>query len=308
MKISERAEKLVEIQTHIKTEKELFDVINGFKKGDKLWFRGHRDVNWVLLPSADRNAIVYKIKTEKGLKTIDPFFINECFYNDIEKEQVIRMWKCYYQKTDIFSNYKNNDLILNLQKAQHRGLKTPLLDWSEDAFVALFFATLKLNDGECALFVLKPEIMNEILGYNKKIYEAKTYVGMLDKPLAIKGSDINDERIVRQSGNFIVGGNDTRPLEFYDGSSNYLRKIIIPNDVAKKIKNTLEVFGFNENNVLIGDDILKYKDINEEVDKKIEDMLDEMQALYKNNKNSLYIRLSNLKVNENNTDITISRF
>lgn len=113
-------------------------VISGTVSGnERFWFRGHEDADYGLTPSALRPAKEKERETALGLMA------------DFKRVAEIKLARPPGPK----------DELKWAQIAQHYGLPTRLLDWTESATTALYFACLKPEiDG--AVFVLNPVDLN----------------------------------------------------------------------------------------------------------------------------------------------------
>lgn len=200
-----------------------------------LWFRGHASSDYKLAPSIYRAPYVAAREQEfmnlfksKGVK----FFPDKAGYYE---------W---------------------LFLMQHYGTPTRLLDWSENAFVAIAFATQYRNEEHSAkdavVWCLDPFKINEIARVatspTEKIINicendsvAEFYkTGGGGSPIAILGS-YNSERIIAQKGVFTLFPMTTSfNMEDLTNASEYLIKIIIPARNVENIANELYFIGINE--------------------------------------------------------------
>ncbi len=121
--------KYIQIQ-ECPTIREIENVLSHLKLNDsnKLFFRGHSDINYQLIPS------IYR--TEKGYSN-ENIFCEESLIRNPEEYQLC-----------------GNEHLNILKKMQHYGLPTRLLDISDSLLVALYFAveTNFESDGELIVF------------------------------------------------------------------------------------------------------------------------------------------------------------
>jgi hypothetical protein len=146
---------------------------------------------------------------------------------------------------------------------QHFEIPTRLLDWSENPFVALYFALTSTPENagaDAVIWMLDP------VSWNRKSLDHITYTGgvltvedsLLDTfkpsasvadmntdPVAIYGFH-NSARIVAQRGVFTISGKDTSLMEDIYKNRDYpldsLLKVRVPNaDKIKLLKSLFEV-------------------------------------------------------------------
>lgn len=220
--------------------------------GRPLFFRGHADQNWELLPSILRDNKL----NEKGL-ILD-----------------------YKQVFALEPNYPENVERI-LVEMQHHCIPTRLLDWSISPLIALFFACADKTNKWGTVYCLNPwivykesiqndtstfyfEIMKEcrlLLALGRTIEEIQDHCirkygysvksSELDIPLPIVGRHIN-QRVVNQQGCFVLWGNVQTPLVYFSLYKNYIFSCRIPKRAKQCLLTHLSQLGINYFN-LFGD-------------------------------------------------------
>lgn len=164
---------------------EFVESLNISKQG--AWFRGHSDSSFELIPSVFR----------KTGKNGDGPYYNE---NELLNE--------FLRRHPTAKKEHSNTLEL-LTYAQHYGLPTRLLDWSENLLVAIYFACNEFEDKEGELFVWleqnpkpistksffssfidkiieidnKPELIDGIIGFFKEKTNSGDYIYLNETPI-----------------------------------------------------------------------------------------------------------------------------
>lgn len=164
---------------------------------DQFWFRGHEDVRWELTPTALR----YK-RVEDRTRAL-------ALVSEFKRVAEIKLPRPPLP----------NEELKWVQLARHYGLPTRLLDWTESATIALYFASLNSSvDG--MVFILNPVDLNR-MSYpkNPQIFNAQSDEKIIAKYLklgpkaSLRGPGTiainpvwNSERLMLQKGVFTVHG------------------------------------------------------------------------------------------------------
>ena len=184
-------------------------------------FRGQSDESWELLPKAGRSMA----HTAKG--------------NDWA---VFSIWR---RKAVAYSTLPSNELEC-LAIAQHHGLATRLLDWSNNPLIAAFFACNANSDTDGAVYAFFPTSNIDKENFDEKaITEVRQYI-----------PDSVSERIVGQSGRFTYHPDPREPISYreigYPFIGQQLKKIMIPFGAKTAIVNDLNALNINEATIFPG--------------------------------------------------------
>jgi len=172
------------------------------RREQRYWFRGHADAGWSLTPSALRFSSETKRTT--ALQAIDSFK--------------------RLAATKLKEAPPPTDGLQWIQIARHYGLPTRLLDWTENAAIALYFACERVmksgKEQDGLVFVLDPIELNVIVDKERpRILDAYRDGDLIMPYLELKGRCTpkgrpsiaidpvwNSERLVLQKGKFTLHG------------------------------------------------------------------------------------------------------
>jgi hypothetical protein len=213
------------------------------KRFGVLWYRGHAQTGWDLTPK------LYRDDYSKVLESED----------DLRDEFRNLAWPYLHELTAVPQNDWEWLFLM-----QHFGMPTRLLDWTESALIALYFALREDDpqpDVDAAVWVLSPFRLNHQIG--PKIDDTPSYASKVASkhlpqpysrrkvpsfPIAILPSH-KSPRIAAQQGTFTVHGTAKRALNRYPSWRRYCLKIEIDRRDAPAIKEQLRAAGIAETSV-----------------------------------------------------------
>ena len=241
------------IQQDIKRNKQNIQSDNVILEGDKTtvkwFFRGQCNATWKLLPSLFRE-IESLGEIEKNVKRIQHSMWGTYF-----QEEQFLIQEAERFSPENFASCKND--ISRMAVAQHYGIPTRLLDVSENALVALYFATESFvteKEGEVdgKVFVFRTSAYDYKIastgGKTKKVKIENYHVNqnktnrkslfMFDKPMLFFPPFVT-ARQKAQLGTFLFFENDKagNVIEILD---DQVLKIVIPAASKKLIRDELE--------------------------------------------------------------------
>lgn len=253
----------------------LEDIAN--EEGNKeLWFRGHNQESWVLRPNIMRDENISIIGDDRG-NPVNPHSPGYCGRSTEIAFPAFRKMLPEIKEMACSHGYDvDNDLEI-MAFGQHYNLLTPLIDWSEDPMIAMFFAMDGLEEEpsisygyECencrdrikkynengqinsaaAILVMDPAKANFYSPvHQEKIFMSKSFSNEnIDKLL--DGYNFSwlcfktpkkGYRISRQSGNFLLQGFFRDVVADNNFVTNkFMYKIYIVYECVKSIKRKLK--------------------------------------------------------------------
>lgn len=221
-----------------------------------LWFRGTGKTSYTLTPSIHRHP---QLTTPEKVIELETKIIDR-----FNQRAVPFLHKPLDRKNDW-------EVLFFMQ---HYRIPTRLLDWSENPFIALYFALTSAHfeivnkkkeyNDDVAVWILDPVIWNreslKNFSYDKGIlsveesfvnsYKPRTPFGNIpQKPVAIFGTH-NSPRIVSQRGVFTVFGKEIQPMEKTYTDEEFpqdcLLKLNFPKGKINSLLNSLTALGITD--------------------------------------------------------------
>jgi len=204
-------------------------------KKDPFWFRGHGNPEWTLTPSALR------------------------FRSEAQRNKALQLLSEFrrYVEIRLPKPPSADDELQWVQLARHYGLPTRLLDWTQNAAVALYFACLEPGkDG--AVFVINPiDLNSRVDRHRPRVFDAQHDAGLIGKYLRLTGRlrsrgrwtiavnpVWNSERIILQQGVFTLHGN--RDFTLKSGQASSLVALPVLSEHKEALMGELERVGVSE--------------------------------------------------------------
>jgi FRG domain len=214
------------------------------------WFRGQSDATWALRPSIYRYSPL-----KRHIRALEDEIRQEFVVRapSLGPERPRNSWEWYFLM-------------------QHCGAPTRLLDWTESALIALFFAVKgggMRGDTDGAVWILEPWKLNESVANIKEVIAPGAEAGMMVRhadrykewlpdrysntrclkkrfPVAVYPTHFS-RRISSQRSCFTIHGSDSDGFEHLpDTFLGYLRKVVIPASKKHDIERRLSVAGVDE--------------------------------------------------------------
>ena len=193
----------------------------------QVWFRGHAQQNWMLVPSAHRRHPVLESQFANHFRLRAPSIAKGC------------------------PNHLDYGSWLPLM--QHYGLPTRLLDWTESLIVAAFFAvSYKPTKHDAVIWMLAPGKLNEqsigqMIPFLTHEIISPLVVAAFSEQKEYKYSIAalaprTDPRMTAQLGNYTIHGSRDS-LEAHSASNRFLARILIPLGSQDKVRADLSVSG-----------------------------------------------------------------
>ncbi|MCD4697690.1 MAG: FRG domain-containing protein [Bacteroidales bacterium] len=224
------------------------------KTSNPLWYRGCSINNYELIPRLYRKKPKQKI-------------------SDLVELEYKLMTRFRQRSIPFHDKTLENDWEY-LFFMQHHGVPTRLLDWSENPFIAFYFAVITNHfnvadkkikyTNPASIWILDPVVWNrsslkeqsfdqgiistcdeEINGYKPM----QKFTGINELPIAVYGTH-NSPNIVAQRGVFTIFGQNMQPMEkIYEKENytkDYLIKITLNKSVLPKMRASIFNYGITE--------------------------------------------------------------
>ena len=142
--------------------KQLEQIMNEETENGKIWFRGHANHKYVLLPSLYRT--LYATRDQFNIPIFPKKITENNNSGDIVPIPDHLYINSFYSRLDKLGIDYPKDYIEQICFAQHYGVKTRLLDWTTDINVAYYFShARRKHNTKTAIYMLNPKEFNQYI-------------------------------------------------------------------------------------------------------------------------------------------------
>jgi hypothetical protein len=220
----------------------LFALIEELPGAQGHLFRGHGNAAWPLVPTLYRlTPDIHAGSVSKNYDTLEAQLIDRFFQEGLPYLPAISR------------NYSNDRAL-----AQHFGVPTRLLDWSEDPLVATFFAVEMWDTGtDAAIFMILPEARfrpEDVKSFNS-LQSIAFRPPAIDRRIPAQRSVFTyhphepaDQPFVPLDSRLNIGGQVSSPGSVVRGFA----KIVIPQSLKRALFSRLSQIGIDRRNLFPG--------------------------------------------------------
>ena len=220
----------------LRTYEELCTAIDEMRVGP-LFFRGHRDASWRLLPTLARARDT--TLSRRNMKTPE------------RREHNVFTLFVSHAGALIPPNSDSWDIAFLMQ---HHGLPTRLLDWTTTLAVALYFALRGATDDAAVWILNGAELNRRLCGKYEVLHPHDYQHGYADyfidrasefgAPVAALYPLRHQPRVFHQRGGFTLHADLSRPLD--EVEPDVARRVLIPTAAQPGARRFLEMAGISE--------------------------------------------------------------
>ena len=183
------------------------------------------------------DSSAYVLRPKFGRKLADPYVTPEGKAYPVAAHEYSALEKFKRRATPFLDRYPSDEWDW-LAVAQHHGLATRLLDWTENFLVAAYFATVGMEPNDAVIYALDTNRMPSA-PLNKSPFSLDNDVIFYPRH--------STSRITAQSGLFTAHAQPERP---FDGP--IMERIVISKELRIELRITLNTYGINKESLFPG--------------------------------------------------------